>query len=182
MKYIIKHEIKGRLRIHVVQGKMTCAEADILFWYLDRQKNITDVKVYERTADVVICYTGERTGLIRLLKNFRYEDVTAPETVVRNSGRALNAFYKEKLIAKVLLHYGGRLLIPAPLRAGLVTLKALKYLEAGLRCIRKRRSGSLSFGGILIPPVRSCFSWGWENFWKSGPIKNPWETWRGACP
>ena len=139
MKYIIKHEIKGRLRIHVVQGKMTCAEADILFWYLDRQKNITDVKVYERTADVVICYTGERTGLIRLLKNFRYEDVTAPETVVRNSGRALNAFYKEKLIAKVLLHYGGRLLIPAPLRAGLVTLKALKYLEAGLRCIRKRK-------------------------------------------
>ena len=139
MKYIIKHEIRGRLRIHVVQGKMTCAEADILFWYLDRQKNITDVKVYERTADVVICYTGERTGLIRLLKNFRYEDVTAPETVVRNSGRALNAFYKEKLIAKVLLHYGGRLLIPAPLRAGLVTLKALKYLEAGLRCIRKRK-------------------------------------------
>ena len=82
---------------------MTCAEADILFWYLDRQKNITDVKVYERTADVVICYTGERTGLIRLLKNFRYEDGNAPETVVRNTGRALNAFYKEKLFAKVLL-------------------------------------------------------------------------------
>ena len=46
MKYIIKHEIRGRLRIHVIQKKMTCAEADTLFWYLDRQKNITDVKVY----------------------------------------------------------------------------------------------------------------------------------------
>ena len=91
MKFIIKHEIRGRLRIHVVQGKMTCAEADTLFWYLDRQKNITDVKVYERTADAVICYTGDRSGLIRLLKSFRYEDVTVPETVVRNSGRALNA-------------------------------------------------------------------------------------------
>ena len=45
MKFIIKHEIRGRLRIHVVQGKMTCAEADTLFWFLDRQKNITDVKV-----------------------------------------------------------------------------------------------------------------------------------------
>ena len=118
MKFIIKHEIRGRLRIHVVQGKMTCAEADILFWYLDRQSNITDVKVYERTADAVICYTGDRSGLIRLLKSFRYEDVTVPETVVRNSGRALNASYKEKLIAKVLLHYGGKLLMPAPLRAG----------------------------------------------------------------
>ena len=30
MKFIIKHEIRGRLRIHVVQRKMTCAEADIL--------------------------------------------------------------------------------------------------------------------------------------------------------
>ena len=109
MKYIIKHEIRGRLRIHVVQGKMTCAEADALFWYLDRQKNITDVKVYERTADAVICYTGERTGLIRLLKSFRYEDVNVPENVIRTSGRALNASYKEKLLAKVLLHYGGEI-------------------------------------------------------------------------
>ena len=139
MKFIIKHEIRGRLRIHVVQGKMTCAEADTLFWYLDRQKNITDVKVYERTADAVICYTGDRSGLIRLLKSFRYEDVTVPETVVRNSGRALNASYKEKLIAKVLLHYGGKLLMPAPLRAGLVTIRSLRYLAAGLRCIRKRK-------------------------------------------
>ena len=94
MKYIIKHEIRGRLRIHVVQGKMTCAEADALFWYLDRQKNITDVKVYERTADAVICYTGERTGLIRLLKSFRYEDVNVPENVIRTSGRA--SLYSEE--------------------------------------------------------------------------------------
>ena len=137
MKFIIKHEIRGRLRIHVVQGKMTCAEADILFWYLDRQSNITDVKVYERTADAVICYTGERAALIRLLKSFRYEDTAVPETVVCNSGRKLNTSYKEKLIAKVLLHYGGRLLMPATLRAGIVTLKSLKYLAAGLRCIRK---------------------------------------------
>ena len=139
MKFIIKHEIRGRLRIHVVQGKMTCAEADILFWYLDRQSNITDVKVYERTADAVICYTGERAALIRLLKSFRYEDTAVPETVVRNSGRKLNASYKEKLIAKVLLHYGGRLLVPAPLRAWIVTIRSLRYLAAGLRCIRERK-------------------------------------------
>lgn len=137
MKYIIKHEIRGRLRIHVIQKKMTCAEADTLFWYLDRQKNITDVKVYERTADAVICYSGDRTALIRLLRSFRYENVTVPETVVRNSGRTLNTAYKEKLIAKILLHYGGRLLMPSPLRAGVVVFRSLKYLAAGLCCIRK---------------------------------------------
>ena len=31
MKYIIKHEIRGRLRIHVIQKKMTCAEAEYSF-------------------------------------------------------------------------------------------------------------------------------------------------------
>ena len=70
---------------------MTCAEADILFWYLDRQSNITDVKVYERTADAVICYTGERAALIRLLKSFRYEDTAVPETA---SGMKIQRFRK----------------------------------------------------------------------------------------
>src|SRR5699024_863957 len=139
MKYIIKHEIRGRLRIHVVQRKMTCAEADILFWYLDRQSNITDVKVYERTADAVICYTGERAALIGLLKSFRYEDTAVPETVVRNSGRKLNTSYREKLIVIVLLQDCGRLLVPAPLRAWIVTIRSLRYLAAGLRCIRERK-------------------------------------------
>lgn len=137
MKYIIKHEIKGRLRIHVIQKKMTYAEADILFWYMGRQKNVTDVKVYERTSDVVICYTGERSALLRMLKRFQYEDVNVPENVLRNSGRALNSAYKEKLITKALLHYGGKLLMPYPLRAALAAFRSLKYILAGLNCIRK---------------------------------------------
>ena len=135
MKYIIKHEIKGRLRIHVIQKKMTYAEAD--FWYMGRQKNVTDVKVYERTSDVVICYTGERSALLRMLKRFQYEDVNVPENVLRNSGRALNSAYKEKLITKALLHYGGKLLMPYPLRAALAAFRSLKYILAGLNCIRK---------------------------------------------
>ncbi len=137
MRYSIKHEIKGRLRIHVIQGRMTSAEADTLSWYLDRQENITDVKVYERTSDAVICYTGERASLIHILKNFRYEEVKAPENVIRNSGRALNFAYKEKLITKALLHYGCRLLMPRPLRGGFVVFRSLKYLAAGFHCIRR---------------------------------------------
>lgn len=137
MRYSIKHEIKGRLRIHVMQGRMTSAEADTLSWYLDRQETITDVKVYERTSDAVICYTGERASLIHILKIFRYEEVKAPENVIRNSGRALNFAYKEKLITKALLHYGCRLLMPRPLRGGFVVFRSLKYLAAGFHCIRR---------------------------------------------
>ena len=47
MKFIVKHEINGRLRIHVVQKRMTYTEADTLSWFLSNQKNVTDVKVYD---------------------------------------------------------------------------------------------------------------------------------------
>ena len=54
MKFLIKHEVQGRLRIHVIRNRMTCAEADVLCWALEKQKNVVKVKVYERTADAVI--------------------------------------------------------------------------------------------------------------------------------
>ena len=63
MKFLIKHEIEGRLRIHVIQNRMTCAEADALCQAFEKRKHITKVKVYERTADAVICYTGTGRNL-----------------------------------------------------------------------------------------------------------------------
>lgn len=106
MKFIVKNEINGRLRIHVVQKRMTYTEADTLSWFLSNQKNVTDVKVYERTADAVICYKGEREEILTVLKQFSYEKAEVPETVLSSSGRQLNEEYKERLITKTVLHYG----------------------------------------------------------------------------
>ena len=139
MKFIIKHEIRGRLRIHVVQPRMTYAEADTLSWYLERRENITGVKVYERTADAVICYKGGRSALIRLLKGFTYEKADVPENILTDSGRELNAVYKEKLIARTVLHYGCRLFVPYPVRAAITFFRSLKYLREGLHCIKRRK-------------------------------------------
>ena len=112
MKFIIRHEIKGRLRIHAVQGRMTCAQADTLCWFLEKQEYVTDAKVYERTADAVICYTGDREEVIRALRCFSYENAEAPDHVLASSGRELNSSFREKLITKVILHYGGKFIIP----------------------------------------------------------------------
>ena len=143
MKFVIRHELKGRLRIHVVQKRMTCSEADTLSWFLEKQGNVTSVKVYERTADAVICYTGNRGDLIMLLKRFSYADVEVPENVFSSSGRQLNAEYKEKLITKVLLHYGSKLFLPYPVRAAYTVLRSVKYIWHGIRC--------LSQGKIEVP-------------------------------
>ena len=139
MKFIIKHEIEGRLRIHVVQGIMTCEQADILCWFLVQQENITDAKVYERTADAVIRYTGSREEIIVLLQGFCYEKTEVPENVLAGSGRELNSSYREKLIMKTLLHYGGKLIVPYPIRKVWMTFKAMRYIWKGVRCLAKRK-------------------------------------------
>lgn len=135
MKFIVKHEINGRLRIHVVQKRMTYTEADTLSWFLSNQKNVTDVKVYERTADAVICYVGTREEVLNLLKEFSYENTKLPEHVAAGSGRELNAVYQEKLVMKTVLHYGSKLFLPMPVRAVITFVKSVKYIWHGIRCL-----------------------------------------------
>ena len=96
MKFVIKHEIKGRMRIHVSQYRMSYEQADTLLYFLHSNKYVTFAKVYERTGDAVISYVGDRTEMIRTLQQFSYEKVDVPAGVIENSGRELNAKYQEK--------------------------------------------------------------------------------------
>lgn len=139
MKFCIKHEMKGRLRIHIIQNRMTYAEADTLSWYLEEQENVTEVKVYERTADAAICYKGEREEILTVLRQFSYEKAEVPETVLSSSGRQLNEEYKERLITKTVLHYGSKLFLPMPVRAMLTSVKSVKYIWKGIRCLAHGR-------------------------------------------
>ena len=114
MKFIIKHEIPGRIRVHMVQPKMTFEEADILLYYLVNLENVTKAKVYERTQDAVIYYEKDRREIIKALQKFGYDRVTVPEGLTEHSGRQMNAEYQEKLLMKVVMRFGGKFLIPAP--------------------------------------------------------------------
>ena len=139
MRFLIKHEVQGRLRIHVIRNRMTCTEADVLCWALEKQESVIKVKVYERTADAVIYYTGDREELIHGLKQFHFEKADVPDNVISSSGRDLNSAYREKLITKTLLHYGGKLLLPNPVRKTWLTLKALQYIGKGIRCLARMK-------------------------------------------
>ena len=139
MRFLIKHELQGRLRIHVIRNRMTCTEADVLCWALEKQKSVIKVKVYERTADAVIYYTGDREELIHKLKKFHFEKADVPDNVLSSSGRALNSAYREKLIAKTLLHYGGKLLLPNSVRKIWLTFKVVQYIGKGIRCLARRK-------------------------------------------
>lgn len=139
MKFIIKHEIPGRIRVHMVQPKMTFEEADILLYYLVNLENVTKAKVYERTQDAVIYYEKERREIIKALQKFGYDRGTVPEGLTEHSGRQMNAEYQEKLLMKVVMRFGGKLLIPAPVRAVWTGVRSLKYLQQGIASLKKGR-------------------------------------------
>ncbi len=159
MKFIIKHEIKGRIRVHIIQNKMTYAQADILAFYLNNNKYVTFAKVYDRTSDATINYIGDRAEIVTLLKHFRYDEVEVPTGLVENSGRELNAKYQEKLVNKVILRYAGRLFLPYPVRACVTTVKSVKYICKGLNCLwhRKIEVPVLDATAIGVSVIRSDF-------------------------
>ena len=139
MNFIIKHEIPGRIRVHMVQPKMTFEEADILLYYLVNLENVTKAKVYERTQDAVIYYEKDRREIIKALQKFGYDQVTVPEGLTEHSGRQMNAEYQEKLLMKVVMRFGGKFLIPAPVRAVWTGVRSLKYLQQGIVSLKKGR-------------------------------------------
>ena len=137
MNFKILHEIKGRMRIHVLQKRMQ--QADRVEYYLAHKKCITGVKVNHRTADVIINFAGDRENIIKLLKDFSYEKSDIPQAILENSGRQMNDEFKEKLILKVIYRYSGKLLVPYPLRAVYTALKSTKYIAKGVHSLASRR-------------------------------------------
>lgn len=139
MKFTIKHESRGRMRVHMEQYRMTYEQADTLLYVIHNHRNVTFVKVYDRTADAVIEYVGDREQIIELLRHFHYESANVPQTVIKTSGRELNNSYQEKLIGSVVWHYSKKLMLPLPIRIALTIGRSVKYIGIGLKCLLQRK-------------------------------------------
>jgi heavy metal translocating P-type ATPase len=121
------------------QYRMTYEQADTLLYVIHNHRNVTFVKVYDRTADAVIEYVGDREQIIELLRHFHYESANVPQTVIKTSGRELNNSYQEKLIGSVVWHYSKKLLLPLPIRIALTVGRSIKYIGIGLKCLLQRK-------------------------------------------
>ena len=139
MKFVIKHEIKGRIRIHILQSRMTFEQADTLEYYLSNNKLVTSVKVRERLQDATISYIGSREDIIKLLTSFKYNNVEVPEVYLQNSGRELNREYWDKLVNKVFLYGANKIFLPNPIRECITLTKSVKYLWNGVRTLASRK-------------------------------------------
>lgn len=137
MRFVIKHEINGRIRVHLKQSRMSYEEADTLQYYLQEQETVTSVKVNHRTQDVVISYIGDRDGIIGMLRSFTYEKVEVPQSYLQNSGRELNDRYWEKLVIKLAFRAVRKVIIPYPIRRCIITLKSAGYIWKGVKTLAK---------------------------------------------
>lgn len=133
MKCKILHESKGRLRIRLIQRRMTLAQADALEYYLKALDNVEQVKVYDRTCDAVIRYTGARTDVLNAMSRFSYEQgmVLVPD----HTGRELNRQFEEKLVFTVVRRMFNKIFLPAPLQTAAAAMKAVHYVKRGLRSL-----------------------------------------------
>ena len=139
MKFKIEHQIRGRMRIHLCQKRMTCRQADQLEYFLRGLEGVITAKVAERNQDAVICYDGDKTEILKAVQRFSYSHAEAPESYLQNSGREMNSEYWEKMVNHVVIHYGKKLFLPMPIRTVLTTLRSVKYIWKGVRTLARSR-------------------------------------------
>ena len=150
MRFQILHEIKGRMRIHLLCGPMSDRGADALQYALGRSKGILEAKVYERTQDVVIHHRLDRKDLIDLLRRMSYEDVVADPSNDVFTSREINRTYQEKLAGKIILRYGMKLFVPYPVCAAMAAVKSAKYIYRGLKTAWNRKMEVPLLDGVAI--------------------------------
>lgn len=150
MKFRIEHEIKGRMRMHLFQKSMTFEEADTLQYYLTGLDFVTSVKIYERSCNVAVSFTGDRGQVLEALRRFRYDAVEVPESYIENSGRAVNREYWDKLVNQVVIYGAKKMFLPYSVRAVITAFKSIHYIKEGIRTLAEGKIEVPVLDGLAI--------------------------------
>ena len=139
MKCTILHESRGRLRVHVCNVRMTLHRADVLEAYLNHHDAVSKAKVYERTGDVVVYYTGSRKDAVAALSTYRFDDPELDALVTSADSRRINQEYQEKMYNLLAGRVLRELFLPAPLNAAYTVFRSIKFLWKGVCCLWRRK-------------------------------------------
>lgn len=138
---------------------MTIEEADKADAYLKSISGIDDVTVYERTGDLIIYYSFDRSELIEILAHFSFENDEVKNIEIVGTARLVQREYEEKLIMTIILRYFRKIFYPLPLRIALAYIKSIKYILKALKSLAK---GQLSVSvldavAITVSLIRGDF-------------------------
>lgn len=139
MKCLVLHDSQGRLRVHLCINRMSLHSADVLEYYLRGVAGVTDVKVYDRTCDATVIYSGARADVIKAFAAFSPTKAETEVSVPEHTARALNREFEDKLVSAVLRRFSLKLFLPLPLRSAIAVYHSLHYIKAGLKALIKGR-------------------------------------------
>lgn len=137
MKCKIMHESRGRIRVHLCIQRMTLPQADLAEFYLRRVDGVKDVKVYDRTCDVVIFYESFRTrsDVIRALSLFSFQKAESMDAVPEHTSREMNREFEDKIVFAILRRYFGKIFLPFPVRSVITICRSFRYIKEGLKAL-----------------------------------------------
>ena len=160
IRFTVKHEIRGRIRIHLTRGRLSIRQADLFSFYLASLPQVTAAKVYERIGDAAISYTGTKEDLIAEILKFSFDDEKLNELVPTTGTRALNQEFQEKLVTKCLTRCFTKIFLPAPVRAVWTAIQSVPYIIKGVRKLagRKLEVEVLDATAITVSMLRSDFN------------------------
>ncbi len=158
MKFRIMHENKNRIRIRAELRHMSLREADALEIYIASLKGVTKAKVYDRTMDAVVEYSGDREELASALAVFCFNEEVL-SLVPRHSSRMLNREYEDKLIIAVAKRLIMTFFLPSIIKKILTSLRSAIYIYRGLCCLIKGKIEVpvLDAAAISVSLLRSDF-------------------------
>lgn len=163
MQYLILHESRQRLRLHVPRLNLTLREADILEAYLNSLSFVKSARVHERTGDAIVFFVNKGAGrpaLLKALDRFSFVDESIAALAPEHSVRAMNRRYQEKMTALILGRVFRSLFFPKSLQIAWTVGKSVRFLGMGLKSLLRGRLevSVLDAAAIAASMLRGDFS------------------------
>ena len=135
MRFIVRSESRGRIRVHADIVRMSLSEADVMEYYMKSIPGVTRVKVYDRTCDAVINYSCSREDITEALAVFSLDNTKAQALVPEHTSRMSDREFEDRLVNRIIVRYGRKLLLPHPLRVAWCVYKAAGFFAEGIRSL-----------------------------------------------
>ena len=160
MKCKILHETRGRLRVHLLCGRMSLHEADVLEYELLAVEGVSSAKVFDRTQDAVIVYESSRQAVIHALAAFSFAAAEDNGRVPERTPRALNREFEDKLAMTVMRRVFSQLFLPAPVTTAIALYRSVRYIKEGLSALwhGKLTVAVLDATAVTVSMVRGDFA------------------------